>query len=147
MANILSKEDIWAADDIEERDVEVPQWGGQVRIRSLSLEQVTEIRLQAAKAAKGKPDAEQRLLMAGLLCEGLIAPEIDFNEAQRLMKKSTAAVSLIVVAINEASGLLPEAVAEADKSDGDGPESGIRVLPRKRTRDDASAVAKDDVNA
>jgi hypothetical protein len=134
---ILNKDQIWAADDIQERVVLIPQWeGGEVRIRSLTLEQVATIRAHAVKTVKGKEEVDARLQMAGLLCEGIVEPEFDFNEAQRLMRKSSAAVSLIVQAINEVSGLLPDAVAEADKSDGEGSGSGIRVLPIEGARDD-----------
>src|SRR4051794_28869561 len=128
---ILSKDQIWAADDIEEREVEVPQWGGAVRIRSLSLDQVSEIRAHAGKTVKVKgrdtEEIDARLQMAGLLCEGIIEPEMDFEEAKRMMRKSAAAASIIVQAINEVSGLLPEAVSEAEKSADERPEPAVPV--------------------
>jgi hypothetical protein len=137
---ILSKEQIWAADDIEERTIAVPQWGGDVRVRSLSLEQISEIRAHAVKTVKGKEEVDAKLQMAGLLCEGIIEPEYDFEEAKRLMKKSAAATSIVVQAINELSGLLPEAIDEATKSDDSGPEPALSVLPRARARHDAEAA-------
>jgi hypothetical protein len=68
------------------------------------------------KTSRARKEVDARLQMAGLLCEGIVEPEYDFAEAQRLMKKSAAATSIVVQAINELSGLLPEAVDEADKS-------------------------------
>lgn len=148
---ILNKDQIWGADDIQERDVEVPQWKGpdgkpgQVRIRSLTLEQVSEIRAHAVKTVKGKEEVDARLQMAGLLCEGIIQPELDFNEAQRLMKKSAAAVGVIVQAINEISGLLAEDVSEAEKSTDVRPESSLSVVPSSRAEDDPQAATPRDV--
>jgi hypothetical protein len=142
--SLLSKAQIWEADDIEEREVEVPQWGGSVKIRSLTLEQISAIRAHAVKTVKGKEEVDARLQMAGLLCEGIIEPEIDFAEAQRLMRKSAAATSIIIQAINEVSGLLPEAVDEADKSTDDGPEPALSVFPSARTGHDKKAARAGD---
>lgn len=129
---VLSKDDIWSAKDLEERDVPVPLWGDGVgvRVRSLSLEQVTQIKTHAQKKnpKTGTMEDDNRLLMAGLLCEGIIEPLFDFNESVRLLTKSSAAVSVIVNAINELSGLTGTAVAEADKSDGDGYEPAVPVF-------------------
>jgi hypothetical protein len=144
---ILNKDQIWAADDIEEREIEVPQWGGSVRVRSLSLEQIAEIRAHAVKIVKGKEEVDARLQMAGLLCEGIVEPDYSFPEAQRLMKKSAAATSLVVQAINELSGLLPEAVDEADKSTDERPEPALSVRFSARAWDDPAAARAGDAIA
>jgi hypothetical protein len=141
---ILSKAQIWEADDIEEREIEVPQWGGSIKVRSLSLEQISSIREHAVKTVKGKEVLDARLQMAGLLCEGIVEPEYDFAEAQQLMKKSASATSIVVKAIHDLSGLLPEAVDEADKSVDDGLEPALSILPRARARHDAKAARAGD---
>ena len=46
---ILTADEIWAAKDIEERIVPVPQWGGAVRIRTLSQKQSAELRRRATR--------------------------------------------------------------------------------------------------
>jgi hypothetical protein len=111
----------------------------------LSLDQISAIREpHAVKTVKGKEVLDARLQMAGLLCEGIVEPDYDFAEAQRLMKKSSAATSIVVQAINELSGLLPEAVDEADKSTDDGPEPALSILPRARAGHDKKAAREGD---
>lgn len=144
---ILTKEQIAAADDIEERTVNVPQWGGEIRVRSLSLEQISDIRAHAVKTVRGKEEIDAKLQMAGLLCEGIVEPEYDFEEAKRLMKKSAAATSIVVQAINELSGLLPEAVDEAEKSPDARPEPPLSVRLSTRAWNDAEAVGARDASA
>lgn len=39
MAKILSKQDILAANDMRREEVEVPEWGGSVYVRSLSADE------------------------------------------------------------------------------------------------------------
>src|ERR1044072_8778070 len=102
---VLSKDDIWSAKDLEERDVPVPQWGegAGVRVRSLSLEQVTQIKTHAQKKnpKTGAMEDDNRLLMAGLLCEGIIEPLFDFNESPRLLSKSSAGGGVLANVLNE----------------------------------------------
>lgn len=139
----LSREQLLAADDIVEQDVDVPAWGGSVRIRSLSMQQAANInRLSQRRDPRtGKDEQDQGLLVAWLLTEGLVEPKLSIADASALLGKSAKAVSVIVTAINEASGLSDTAVTEADKSNGTGPAPGVRVLPGSGIGDDDEPVA------
>lgn len=144
----LTKADILAADDIEELDVAVPQWGGTVRIRALTMLQVSNCRKRSMRRdpRTGQDEQDQELTIALLLSESLVDPPHTLPEAQAMLTKSAKAVSHIVRAINEASGLTEAAITEADKSNGARPDAGIRVRPGVGVEDAARGDGAADVS-
>jgi hypothetical protein len=155
MSEYLSADDIWAAKDIEERDVSVPQWPradgspGKVRIRTFSKKQADKMRKDSTGPNPNKPgrpvEVDTDELEARLFTEGVIEPKFAFEDYERLQEKSAVAIGIILKAIMDASGLSDLAVSEADKSNGARPDAALRVLPRKRTKDDASGTTAEDV--
>lgn len=120
--HILTPDDIWAAQDIEERTVPVPQWGGAVRIRTFSKKQATDLTRKAQRKNRlGQVETDEDLLEALLFVEGMIEPKITVEDYERLQEKSAVAVGLVLRAIMDASGLSDSAVTEAKKS----PENGL----------------------
>lgn len=115
--HMLSAEDIWAADDIEEKVIDVPEWGGQVKIRALNLRQIANIAQRSIKRnpQTGQDETSRETSVIMTLQEGMIEPKLSPQDARRLSEKSAGAVTRIVQAIN-AMGATPEAVDEADKS-------------------------------
>jgi hypothetical protein len=145
---ILTKDDIWAAKDIEERTVNVPPWGGAVRIRTFSKLQADDMRKRAmVKDRFGKEVTSPDNLEALLFCEGVIEPHFDVEEYGEIEKKSAVAVALILRAIMDASGLTDLAVSEADKSARSRPDAALRVLPGARAKDDTGGTLATDVGA
>lgn len=145
---ILTKDEIWAADDIHERDVAVPQWGvgAGVKIRTFTKKQADSMKRRATvKDRFGKEDLDSDRLEALLFVEGVVEPHFDLDDYERLLDKSAVAVGLVLKAIMEASGLSQLAITEADKSDGAGPDTGIRVLPGVGVEDDARRASAADV--
>lgn len=136
---ILTADDIWAAKDIEERTVEVPQWGGAVRIRTFSKRQFNLLmsKAQHKNARTGQMDTDNELLEALAFTEGLIEPKFTLEDYERLIDKSAAAMTVITKAILDASGFSEQAVAEAKKSLEPEPNGQIRVSPGARAEDDA----------
>ena len=115
-ARRLSADDIWAADDIEEKVIDVPEWGGSVKIRALTLKQIANVAMKAIRTnAQGVQETQRELSVIMTLQEGMIEPKLTPQEARKLSEKSATAVTRIVQAIN-ALGPTPEAVDEADKS-------------------------------
>jgi hypothetical protein len=149
---MLSKDDIWAAKDIEERDVIVPQWRkpdgspGKVRIRTFSKRQADQMRKRATiKDRFGKETVSSDNLEALLFCEGVIEPKFDVEEYGRLEEKSAVAISLILKAIMDASGLSDLAVSEADKSTGTRSDAPLRVLSGAGAKNDTGGTLATDV--
>ena len=138
---ILSADEIYAANDIEERDVEVPQWGQGVgvRIRTLTQRQSAGLRKQATRMNQvtRQQEIDNELLEALLFVEGVIEPKFTMADYGKLQDKSMAAMSLILKEIMAASGLSEDAIREATKSPENGVDHADGVLHSAGTPDDA----------
>lgn len=90
----LTLEQIGLAEDIKEKDVEIPEWGGTVRIRGVS---------KAVFDRWMELPAEDWADTAYLLSEAVIDPKITEEDALKLREKSAAAVNRLVGEINQIS--------------------------------------------
>lgn len=152
--HILTADEIWAANDIEERFVPIPQWGSDedgnpkgVLIRT--LDKLTADRMTAA-ATRTDPRTKQQetdndMLVALLFVESMIEPKIDLEGYEKMRKKSAVAVALLQRAILDASGMTAAAIAEATKSAVGQPATALRVLPGARVEDDEGGIAEANV--
>lgn len=126
---ILTTDEIFAAKDIEERIVPVPQWGDGVgvRIKTFTKKQADAMRKSATRFNQRtrQDEVDSDKLEALLFIEGVIEPKFDLAGYQKLLEKSAAAIALVQKEIMAASGLSEAAVAEADKSPGAGPGADV----------------------
>src|SRR4051812_24435973 len=115
---ILTAEDIWGAKDIEERTVEIPQWGGAVRIRTLTKKQADDMQARATSTDRHtkQPVVDNDTLVALLFVESMIEPRLTLEDFERLRERSAVAVALLQREILAASGLSQLAISEAAKS-------------------------------
>lgn len=152
---LFSKEEVLAAQDIEEVDVAVPQWGTTstgaprgVRIRTFTKRQASEMTKRATVKDKytGKESIDNDLLEALLFTEGVIAPKFDLEDYDQLQEKSAVAISLIIRAITDASGLSESAIREATKSPEERPVGTAGISFSARVTDDAGTVTTNDVS-
>jgi len=146
MARILSAAEIWAAKDIREEEVEVPEWGGSVRVRGLDLVQIAAVADAATKTNRrtGRDETDRKLLMLYTLIEGLVEPKLSYDDAAQLEKKSATAVTRIVQAIN-ALGPTEEAVNGATKSAAPQQHDPFSVLVGSgASHDEGGAMPADD---
>lgn len=117
-SGFLSAEDIWAARDIAEEVVEMPEWGGRVKIRALTIRKSLELQKQAQvwnQRTRSYDQDTDKLYML-LLLHGIVEPALTLDDLERLAEKSAVSTTRIVTAIQRVSGLSEEAVREADKS-------------------------------
>ena len=115
MGKYLTADSIFAAEDFNYADVECPEWGGTVRVRSLSGGQRSVItqRIQV----KETDELEELLTVMGVVNED--GARIFTNkDIEALKKKSNAPISRIAKKIMEISGIgnADEAVNEAKKN-------------------------------
>lgn len=143
---ILTAEEIWAAKDIEERTVPVPQWGGAVRIRTLSQKQSAELRRKATRInpATKQSELDSEALEQLLFIEGVVEPKFSITDYGRLGDKSMAAMTTVLKAIMDASGFSAEAVDEATKSPVERSIHAVRVHPGVEAWDDEGGVTDSD---
>ncbi len=107
----LSADSILACDDLPEKDVTVPLWGGKVRIKAFSRDTVFQI-YNASKMG-GEVD-EDRFSMLCLI-HGIIEPKFTVEQLEKLKTKSIVALSLLVNEITEISGMKDVVQKAAEK--------------------------------
>ena len=105
MSRILSVEEILGAPDIEERIVEVPEWGGAVKIRTFTQGDYTKI----AQQAKVGEDVDNERLQILLFMHGVVEPKFTEAHYEGLRKKSARAMTRVLTPIMEMVGLTKEA--------------------------------------
>lgn len=123
----LSAEDILKQTELPHVDVEVPEWGGTVRIRSLNGRERDE--MEAAVIVYDEHGREGRDLTnirSKLIAKCVINPDTGermFTDAQAhaLGELSAAALERLFDAINSISGMGDGAVEEAVANFGDAP--------------------------
>lgn len=127
--HLLTADEIFAAKDIIEVEVPVPQWGGWVRIRTLSQKQSADLRKKSTRINPATKQAEldNEALEQLLFIEGVIEPKFTMADYGRLSEKSMAAVTKVLKAIMDASGFSSESVDEATKSPVERSNASIRV--------------------
>ena len=126
--HILSEDEILAAEDIKEDFVEVPEWGGSVKIRGLDLRQIANVASKSIRRnpQTGQDETNRELSVLYTLQEGMIEPKLSPAGLRAMAKKSAAAVTKVVAAIN-ALGPTQQAVDEADKSTWPEPNAPIPI--------------------
>ena len=83
---LLNREQILGVDDLRTLIVNVPEWGGDIKLRTMSIAAQLEYE-------KIKDNGEQRELLLGLLCESIVdednKPLFNKDDLDALSKKST----------------------------------------------------------
>jgi hypothetical protein len=110
----LTVSDILAASDITEEEVEVPEWGGSVRIRGFTKVRQQELRRMATDPRNGKIDGEK--LEMQIFIYGVIDPKFEPVQQTELKEKSAGALDRVLKRILAISGMSEDAVEEAVKS-------------------------------
>lgn len=106
---VLTLDDITAADDRITRTVEVPEWGGSVVVRGLTLEEARDIQ----KAAIQGGEVDETKVMVLTVSAGCVDPVIPREQAMILAQKRAGNVIRLCVAINELTGASPQEVDAA----------------------------------
>ena len=106
---ILSAEGLLTAEDLGEETIVIPQWGGAVRVRGLSLGQYREA--QRRSIVRGEVDEER--LTIEIIHAGLVEPKLTQEQALALKDKSAPALGLVSEAIARLSGFDADAEASA----------------------------------
>lgn len=112
MPPLLTAADILAADDIRSIEVEIPQWGGSVRVRGLS----GKLRSQLEQKISSKANFGDIKMLVVLNCTIDEAGKPLFSNSQRpaLEEKSADAIELIFEAACRLSGIGDKQVQEAE---------------------------------
>ena len=114
MSTLLTREGVLQADDLRTDTVEIPEWGGAVQVRGLTLAEVNSIvSLSTKKGITNTLDSAIWTFIRG--CVSPAFTDLDFDD----LKKKNAALLRAVKRINELSGMTDGgglAVADAEKN-------------------------------
>lgn len=95
---LTNAEEIISSEDFRYQDVEVPEWGGTIRIRSLSAKQ----RDTLARKIKADGESEASEMMVVMCVVDEAGQRVfDFKDIERLKAKSTVPIARIVRALGE----------------------------------------------
>lgn len=112
----LTREDILTADDRPVEDVQVPAWGGTVRVRGLSAAKRDQIEGEIAGAGGKGPTFENvraKAVAEAIVDEGGYRVFSD-ADVKRLGGKSGAALDEVFQVVRRLSGMENEATEEAE---------------------------------
>ena len=109
---ILTKEAIFAVDDLPTEIVHVEEWGGDIKIKALTLKQ----RNHAYSLATRNGQLDSSRASALMFCYGVVEPQFSDIDADELLKKSVGVIDRVNGRILALSGLTKETADEIGKN-------------------------------
>lgn len=127
---LLTKEQIWAAHDLRTVDVSVPEWGGEVRVKTLTGSERDQYEAESVKTNKGRREVNMSNMRARLIamCAVDDQGQLLFTRADvmKLGQKSAAALERVFEAAAKLNGMTDEDMEElAGNSESGQNESSI----------------------
>lgn len=114
MSGLLGKAQILAADDLPAEDVEIPEWGGTVRVRGLTGTERDRLEFQIAAARKEGKDTDIRAGVAGrCMVDDKGGRMFADSELVKLGAKSGAVLDRLFDKVRELSGMTDEKLKKA----------------------------------
>lgn len=116
---VMTKEQIQAVNDLPSEDVEVPEWGGSVRLRTMTGEERDAFEAEVYDVKGEEVIVKRDNYMAKLLCRCLVDDSGNriFNdkEVKELGKKSAKALKRLFAVAQDLNGLSREVQEELEK--------------------------------
>ncbi len=111
---LLSKDQILSADDLPTQDIEVPEWGGTVRVRSLTGRERDTLEVQISLARKNGTELDIRGATTGRCMVDENGHRLFTDkELAALGRKSAAVLDRIWDIVRELSGMTDEKLKKA----------------------------------
>jgi len=110
---MLTREQILQADDLRHLDVDVPEWGGMVRVRVATSRERTKFQQIIGKAKDGMPDNfMERWVAACAIDEKGKSLFSGADDVKELSEKSSVALTKVFNACMELNGMTEGSVEE-----------------------------------
>lgn len=107
---ILTYEEIISAEDIRNQTLDIPEWGGAVRLRTFTKDVELAMRSQA-RGPDGSVDSEKLEML--MLVYGVVEPELTYEMIPHLRTKNAAVIDRILAGIVELNRLGGDAIDKA----------------------------------
>ncbi len=118
---LLNKSAILGAEDLKHEDVEVPAWGGSVRVRVMTGAERDEFRAAIASESGGIPVGKfSAALLVATCIDETGARLFTMEDMEALQEKSAASLDAPAAVAMRLNGLGSEAVQEAEKNSASG---------------------------
>jgi hypothetical protein len=125
---LLSRDQILTAHDLDTEDVDCPEWGGTVRIRSLTGEERDRFEASCLIERDGKQSTNLENMRARLVALSVVGedgkPVFTGADVKRLGMKNAAVLDRVFEAARELSGLTKTDVEELTEGLGDAQSDG-----------------------
>lgn len=132
---ILTTEALLGAPDLPEQVVEVPEWGGAVRLRALTVGQLQDVR----KRSTVRDEIDGELMDLHFLLEAMVEPRLTQDQLGQLTAKNNAVVSRLVREAVILSNSSPDAIEEAAAGFPEAPTADVGVPVGEGSGDDGGA--------
>lgn len=133
---LLSAEALLGAPDLKEEVVAIPEWGGEVRLRGLSLGDYQDI--QERSRVRGEVDSDR--LSVFLVIAGMVEPKLEWDQYEQLRRKSLNALNTVAGAVMRLSGLGGPALEEAEATFPEGAGDDVPVPAGEGPGDDGGGA-------
>lgn len=128
MSEYLTKEAILAADDVQFEDVDVPEWGGKVRVRSLAGIERDALEASMIEGKGKNANVNLANLRAKLVARSIVDEDgkrvFEDQDIAALGRKSAAALNRVYEVAQRLSGITQEDVDELTKNSEAAPSEG-----------------------
>lgn len=129
MTKILSKSEILECQDMRIKVVEVPEWGGSVRLRSLTGAERDAFEATLVKEVDGKRVPDMENLRAKLLAATIVDEDdrqiFSAYDLAALGRKSAVALDRVFAVAQRLNGMSADAVEDAVKNSDSAPEGAF----------------------
>jgi hypothetical protein len=118
---VLTADQIRAAPDHREELVPVPEWGGAVRVRSLSMDEAMALGARAEANGQTDPSLLSKLTLIAA------CPDLDESAVEWIGEKGPAPLKRLFEAVKRLQGISAEEVADAAHTFRAGPPAPVRA--------------------
>lgn len=123
-STFLTPDAILAADDRPVATLEVPEWGGSIRVRALSLDDYLSLKQQHTTEDGELDDRElTKAMLQGGIVDETGEPCFTLEQAESLLKKNTAVIGRVMKAIGQVTGSDAQVAKDAERTFRPSPES------------------------
>jgi hypothetical protein len=108
---ILTADELLGVDDRPEQIVDVPEWGGAVKVRALSLGAFQD----AQEACTVNGDLDEQKMAIEIIVRGVVDPPLTHEHAPLLRDKSVSALTSLMAEIAKLSAVTVEDLQAAER--------------------------------
>ena len=114
LMTLLTIDEILAASCIKSKIIDVPAWGGAVKVKDMTKREQQLLRRQATNLATGEIDADRLEIL--MLAHCIEEPKLTLEQVEKLADKSAAAFDTVLRAIMTITGLSEGAQMAIEKT-------------------------------